>query len=228
MPVSTPETEGAQKTDRGWPTLARAAVAGFAGFAAAIVVGGALYPDYSHSHEFISALAAADAKAAWVMIAGFAILGLALALAAIMIWRRVGATASGTAAAVLVGLSGALTVVVGLARQDCSDVRPSCIDHGDAALASTQYQIHNLVSLLTFLLLIVALFFLARAQRKSQGWAHLAVPTRIAAGFSLIFTLVFVFTSAFEPYSGLAQRVFVTVLFGWPILSAGLAPRATS
>ena len=68
--------------DGSWssPAVLRAAAwCGFAGplaFAAAVVIGGAVQTDYSPRVEYISGLAALTADHAWIMIAGFCVLGL--------------------------------------------------------------------------------------------------------------------------------------------------------
>ncbi len=204
--------------------LTRAAAAGVVTFFAASVVAGALTPGYSHIREAISGLAATDNPAAGVMIAGFVAAAVGLLSAAAVFWQRFRGITSGRVAAVMLGVGGLGMLVAGLARQDCSEYQPGCIDAGAAPLASTHFWVHQYVSLGLFVLLSVMSFVLARALRRSGRWAYLARPTRIV-GVVLVIGTVLLMTVGAGGYDGLAQRAYVALLAGWPVAVAVLTGR---
>jgi hypothetical protein len=207
-----------------WPLAARLGAAGVATFFAASIVTAAVTPGYRSTRDQISALAAMDSPHAWLMIAGFLAAAAGLAATGVGLAKRYGGTLSGRIAAGLVLLASPLMVTAGLARQDCSEALESCIDHGAAPLASTQFWVHQYVSLAMFLVLVVAGFALVRAVRRTEGLGYLKVPARVVAYSSLLVTVSAV-TVGFGAYAGLVQRPYLALLFGWPILVAGIAPR---
>jgi hypothetical membrane protein len=217
--LTTPTT-----TAHRWSVSARVGAAGIAAFFATSVATAALTPGYRTAREAISALAATDSRYAPVMITGFLLAAIGLAATGIALWRRFGAALSGRIAAGLVILGSGLTATAGLARQDCSEARESCIDHGEGALASTHFWVHQYVSLALFVTLVIASFVLIRATRRTDGFAHLAVPTRIMA-YVLLLTTLAAMTVGFGAVNGLVQRPYLALLFGWPVLLAGSAPR---
>src|SRR4051794_33899813 len=204
--------------------LVRVGAAGLAAFAAGVVVVGALNPGYSHVREAMSALAATDARYAGLMIAGFMCLAIALIATGVALWRRLSATTSGKVAGGLVIAAGLLAGTSALARQDCSEQLPSCVDYGRGIGASTHFWVHQYAGLAAFVVLLVALFVLARAVRKAPGLTHLAVPSRIVA-FLCLAVLVPMVIFGFEGYEGLVQRPTYALMFGWPLLVAGLPAR---
>ena len=211
-------------TTNGWPPLARVAAAGYGAFALGVVITGALNPGYSHVREAMSALAAMDAKFAWVMITGFMCLAVGLFATAAALWRRFAGSVAGRGVAVLVAMAGGLIVASGVFRQDCSEQLPSCVDHGEGIGASTHFWVHQYVGLGAFLIMLIALFVLARALRKTPGLTYLAIPTRVVA-FVCLAVLIPSIVFGFEGYQGLVQRPLYALLFGWPILAAGLPRR---
>jgi hypothetical protein len=92
-------------------------------------------------------------------------------------------------------------------------------------LLSIHFWVHQYVSLAMFLTLVAAMFVLVRATRRTEGFGHLTVPTRIVAYTTLVTTVAAV-TIGFGDVSGLVQRPFLALLFGWPVLLAGLAARS--
>lgn len=213
---------GAAAADTLTLRLAQLGAVGVGSFYLASLVTGTLNPGYSHTREAVSALAATDSRYAWIMIAGFMVCAVGLASTGTALWRRFPGGGPGRAAAVLVTLGFPMMVAAGLARQDCSERLPSCVDYGDGAGASTHFWVHQYVSMLGFVLLTVALFLLARGLRRDAGLSYLATPTRFAGIFSVlvIVTMIVDEMKAIDAYAGFAQRVFVAVLFGWPIVVA--------
>lgn len=227
--MSTIQTTSAAAPTRGhapWSRSSRIGAVGVGGFFVAAAATAALTPGYSHVREAMSALAATDSAFAWLMITGFLACAVGLVATGAALWRRYPGGKAGRVAAALVTTSGLLMVVAGLARQDCSERLTSCIDHGEAPLASTHFWVHQYASLLLFVLLTVALFLLARAQKRSVGFAHLAVLTRVAGVLSLASIVALVVDPpVLDAYAGLVQRGFLVVLFGVPVLAAGLPAR---
>jgi hypothetical membrane protein len=205
--------------------LARIALAGFVSFFAASVVVGALNPGYSPIREAMSALAATNARYAGLMIAAFLLAAVAFVSTGILLWRQFAGSRAGRVAAGLIMVGGPEMAVCGLARQDCSERLPSCIDYGSAPLASTHFWVHQYVALVLFTGLTVAMFLLARAVRTSAGREYLARPTRLIAIYCVL-TIVVVFMAEIgNSYHGLFQRLFAVLTFGWPLLIATTSPR---
>jgi uncharacterized protein DUF998 len=234
MTTSTPLTTTdpvrprAERRPRSAGWLTEVGATGVAGFFVAALVAGLATPGYSSRHEAVSALAALDALWAPVMIAGFLLLAVGLAATGLALWRLTPARA-GRAAGVLVVLTSALMATAGLARQDCSDQRSTCVDFGEAAGASTSYWVHQYASLLGFLLLVVGLFLLARGVHRSGVVADLALPTRLVALASLVLTVaVVVGPPPVAAAYGWVQRAFLLLVFGWPVLVAVLHQRRVS
>jgi hypothetical membrane protein len=211
---------------KAWPVTAKVGAAGLGAFFLTSVVAGAADPGYSHVREAISALAATDSPGAPVMIAGFMAMAAGTIAVGAGIWRRLHAGVAGRIAAALVTVSGLMMVVAGLARQDCSERLPSCVDHGEAPLASTHFWVHQFVSLGLFLLLTVSMFVMARGLRRSDGWSYLARWSKLAGLFCVLsIAELLADPPALDPYAGLYQRIFVLVLFGWPLLVAAAPAR---
>jgi hypothetical membrane protein len=223
MNTATARTES-HRLSGSWPPPAIAAAVGFAAFAASVVAAGALDPGYSHVREGISALAATDSPAAWIMITGFLGLAGGTMAAGITLWVRLGTGVAGRIGAAMVTLAGAAMVVVGLNQQDCSDFTGACAPLEAAGTLSTHHMIHQLVSLAVFTVLAVATFPLARGLRRSVVWAHLAVPTRLS-GLVAILVIAMLLTVGFGDVAGVVQRLFVALLFGLPVLLAALPGR---
>lgn len=203
---------------------ARLGIIGVGSFFAISVLAAALTPGYRSRRDAISALAAMDKPYAALMIAGFMLAAAGLFTTGVALAKRFGGTLSGRTATGLVLVSSGLMATAGLARQDCTEALPTCVDHGEAPLASTHFWVHQYVSLVMFLCLVIAAFVLVRAVRRTEGFGYLKVPARIVAYTSLILTVAAV-TVGFGGLSGLIQRPYLALLFGWPILLATIAPR---
>jgi len=210
-----------------WPLPARIGALGVAAFLASSLVAGALSHGYHPLPESISALAAVDAQHPVIMITGFVLAAIGLTATGVGIANRHWRSVSGLVAALLIMLAGPAMAVAGFARQDCSDRLPSCLDFGKADQATTHYWVHQYVSLGLFVVMTIAMFVLARALWRSAGWRHLTGYSLLAGVFCLAtIALLLVDPPALDPYFGLLNRVFIAVMFGWPVLAAGLPARA--
>lgn len=189
--------------------------AGAAVFAAAAVVAGWLYPGYSHLREAVSQLAATNSPSAPIMIVGFLALAAGVIAAGLGMFQHLPDGAAAKAAGVLTLITGVLLVVVGLNRPACSDWIGACKAAEEAGTIPLHHVVHNLVSLVLFLLLIAASFTLARAVARN-GARRLVWPS-IAVGLVSFVTMAAMVSGAFPNASGLLQRVFLLLIFGWII-----------
>jgi hypothetical membrane protein len=199
--------------------LSRTAVGSAAAAVGAILVAGLVDPGYSAVSEGISALASHESQAAPIMIVGFMAMALALLTAGVALFRLL-PTRRAKAAAILVVLSGLATVVVGFARLDCSTLQTECLAREHAETVSGGHVLHNLVSLLLFVLLSVAAFLWGAGLRR-LGERRLARITLLAAVLTVAFFVWFM-SGAYGSAGGLVQRVFIPLAYGWPVLLAGL------
>jgi hypothetical membrane protein len=206
-------------TARPGPSVAaRLGVLGLAGFWLAVGLAGAATPGYSHVRENISALAALPAPHPAVMITGFLLLAAGtVATAGALRQRLVGRSA--TAAAALIGLAGCCLVGSAVFRLDCSPTLTACRTLEETGAVSGHHVLHNLVSLLSFVLIIAALFTLGRALRRSPGLSHLRWPTCVIALLGAAFVIGLVI-GTYGKVEGLAQRMFVLGVYGWLVLLA--------
>ena len=203
------------------PLLGLIAAGGVGGFVVAFLVAGAVAPGYSPVHEYISALAVRTEPHAWIMTVGFGLLALGTIAAGLALIRRLAGTA-GRIGGLLVLLAGVGIVGSATFRLDCSPTVGSCAAREVAGTVSTGHVLHNLVSLLSHVLLVVALLVLARALRRTEGLRYLARPTLLLglAGVAYVGCLVGTDLGGAE---GIVQRVAVVALYGWPAWLA-LAP----
>jgi hypothetical protein len=226
---STHDDDLAPSTPVARPSLgegvrAGTALAGAAVFALAAAVAGLLDPGYDPVREGISALAATTSPSAAVMIGGFLALAVGTMSAGVALRRRLRHSTAGRVGAGLVLLAGAGTVVVALARQDCSELIGACAAAERAGTLSGHHVLHQLVSLAVFAALVTALFVLPRGLGRDERSARLAVPTRLA-GLAALVVLAALLSGVTGEVGGLVQRVFVALVFGWPVLLAALPGR---
>ncbi|HET6938166.1 MAG TPA: DUF998 domain-containing protein [Nocardioides sp.] len=205
-------------------TLKAAAVVGVGGFAIAALVTGLVTPGYDARREAISGLAALDSPHAWIMIVGFVFSAVGLLSAGLLLWKHVPGRAARVGSGLVV-VAAALMAVAGLARQDCSDQLVTCKDYGEAVDASGSYWVHQQASLVGFVLLIIAFFLLARGLRGT-GRTGLAVASRTIGVTCVTGTVLLVVTPPLvvDNY-GVVQRLFIALLFGWPVAAALLSSR---
>ncbi|WP_181782903.1 DUF998 domain-containing protein [Pseudonocardia pini] len=202
----------------------RVAVGGLALFALASVVAGLFSPGYDPLREGISALAAVGMPAAPVMVAGFLALAAGTTAAGVALWQRLPRGIAGRTGAVLVMLCGALMVVVGLARQDCSDFVGACVAAEEAGTISGHHVLHQLVSLAVFTVLAVAPFLLAAGLRRNPARMPLGRWSALAGVVALV-AVAALPTVGYGDLAGVVQRLVVLLLFGWPVLVAAVPVR---
>ena len=209
------------RTVRGRLVLGWLAVMGPIAFTIAWIVSEVLQDGYSPRRDYISELAALDARHAWIMITGFLLLGVGTIALGIGL---AGAVEGGLAriGSILVALAGVGIIVAGLARVDCRSRLDACAARIDAGDVSWHSATHELVSLVLFLALVAAPLVLARAFSGEEPWRDLRAYS-IATGVVGLVLLVLLFSGVAGNWSGVVQRVFVTVLLLWiAILGARL------
>jgi hypothetical protein len=138
----------------------------------------------------------------WLMAIAFCSSGLGTLLLALVLRRS---SARPRVAPVLLALSGLLSFVSAFVHADASSANTS----------STHGRIHVLVGVATFLLIIAAMFSAVRAFRRDTSWRPLATPTRLWAIVSIPLFLLIPLAGSAD--FGLAQRLFIGVLFAWPL-----------
>lgn len=224
--VLEPRTPAAPEVHQD-PILKAAGVVGVGGFAVATVITGLVTSGYDPRREAISGLAALDSPHAWIMILGFLFGSVGLLSAGLLLWKHV-PTPTARVGSGLVMSSAALIAVAGLARQDCSDQLATCKDFGDAVNASESYWVHQQASLLGFAMLIISFLLLVSGLRRTNR-PGLATVSRIFGVACVAGTALLVVTPPFvvDNY-GIVQRLFIAVLFGWPVAAALLASRVTA
>jgi hypothetical membrane protein len=192
------------------------AIAGPVAFTVAWLIAWAAQDSYSPRREDMSALAAIDARHPWIMMIGF--LALAVGLLALAAGLR-GAQFQGRGARiamVLIGLAGIGVLIAGLARNDCSSQLPACKALVDAGDVSWHHSVHDAVSGLVFLALVVAELALGRSFRSHAGWQDLWLYSVVSGVLTLALLVAFA-SEASESSNGLIQRIFLAVPMLWMV-----------
>ena len=196
-------------------TLAKGSVVAAVTTAAAIAVAGFADPGYSARSEAISALASVESESARIMIFGFVTMALTALAAGTALFLALKGKAARTGS-VFVIIGGVLTLVAGFARQSCSTLQQSCLDRETAGTVSAAHVTHNLVSLVLFVLLVAAGFFLAAGlKRNAAAHRHLSRRTRCAA-FAALSLMVWFGSGAYGTNGGLVESAFILLAFGTP------------
>ena len=196
--------------------LGSCAVIGPLIFTAAWLVAGPLQEQYSPRREDISGLAALDAQHAWIMILGFIALGVGTTALGLGLMDALRGW-SGRVGSAFVMAAGVGLVIAGLARNDCSSELPSCAAAVDAGDVSVHHQIHDLVSLLIFLALIVAQLVCARAFRQDPQWRDLRTYSLVSGVLTLALLVVYI-ADPIDGWNGIVQRIFLAVPWIWIVV----------
>lgn len=190
---------------------------GAAGIAAAVVftigwiVAGLLEPGYDWARQDISDLTAATAETPWVLRAAETVSGALLLVFALGLYGAVGDRWSGRIGAALLALFAAVQVAVGAyLHLDCSLADPVC----RSAEHTTRHGLHEALSGVSFLALLIALFSLAYRFHRDLSWRPLGKASIVAAVATVAF-LVLYMALQWEPGGGIAQRLAITTIFGW-------------
>jgi hypothetical protein len=201
--------------------------AGAAGIAAAVVftigwiVAGLLEPGYDWARQDVSDLTAATAENPWVFRAVETVAAALLLIFALGLSGAVSDRWSGRVGAALLALFAAAQFAVGAyLHLDCSLADPAC----RSAEHTTRHQLHEALSGVSFLALLVALSSLARRFHRDVTWGQLGRLTLIAGAATVAF-LVLSMPLQWEPGGGIVQRLAITTVFVW---IAGMGYRLAS
>lgn len=166
-----------------------------------IVAGAALKPGYSHVANFISELGASGTPyGSLVSLAGFLPVG--LLLAAFLLLAAPFVRVRGTSRAGYWLLLSQAVAYVGVAFAPC--------DAGCPAEGSAIQQLHNLLSLLTYVAAGVGLFMLASAPSLSRT-AKVAL---VLAGIGWLLAFFLMLSPGLAEWRGLIQRGAEAILWG--------------
>ena len=156
--------------------------------------------DYSPMRQAMSELALG--RDGWLMTVAFVALAVGSALLARLMHELTGSRV----ATILLGVSAVLTAVSAFVHAD-----------GDTAKTTVHGQIHQGAGILTFIVILGAMFLVAPRLRAQPQWRRLGTITRVAAIAGVpAFFLVPILGQA---NMGLAQRVLVGLLIGWNVLA---------
>lgn len=193
-------------------------------FCAVILFAGAFTPNYSHSFQAISELAAPNAPYAWlVRFGGFIPLGLAFVLFALLYWRSASSKNPQKVICILFALTGLAIIAAGIFPTDVHGRRNSFagMAHAIAGLI--------LLVLISITPLIVAFTFDLRSHLRRFKIFSLASSFVLIALFALLpngispawiqFQKVVLgaFFTVWYQYQGLDQRALFLIYFLWLI-----------
>ena len=188
-------------------SLARGAFAGIAAFPLVVV---ALHLVQAGSYHPVSQAVSelALGRGGWLMAVAFCSLGAGTLLLGLTLHRL---EPRPRVAVRLIMASGLLSFVSAFVHADGSGP------------ATTHGQIHQLVGVVTFILMISGMFALVRSFRRNPTWQPLAAPTRIWA-IAAVVAFVLIPVSGADHF-GLAQRVFLTLILSWALTVSAYAAR---
>jgi hypothetical protein len=90
----------------------------------------------------------------------------------------------------------------------------------EAGTLSDHHVVHQLGSLAVFLVLVIAMFPLARGLRRNGGPAGVAVATRLVGVVGML-VIAAMMTVGLGDLGGVVQRLFIALLFGAPVALTG-------
>ncbi len=178
-------------------------------FVMLVIVGGGVYDGYSHVSQTISELGGDGAEYALLQNLNFIVIG---TLVIGFSWALAGVLGPPYLGAALIGVFGLFSSIAnGLLPCDAG-----CEGETTVGL------LHNMTGLSGFIAAIAGMFVLARRWRDDPVWQSHVGFTRSAAFVATGGFAWFVITQALEaePFTGVAQRVFVSALLLWIAVTA--------
>lgn len=183
-------------------------------FTLAWIVSAVIQSDYSVRREDISGLAAETADAAWLMIAGFVVMGSCTILLGVGLLRALGGPLRRRIGPVLVVSAGVAIIGAGLFRNDCSSTRAECEALIEAGDVSWQHSAHDLVSGVLFLAFILAPLCTGWGLRGKPYWQPLSLPSMLLTPVLIVLVTLYA-GEAFPAWNGVMQRLLVSSAFLW-------------
>lgn len=188
---------------RGW-LLAGGVIAPFV-FAVCAVGAGLGLPGYSPVADHLSGLAAVPAERRWLMIAGFVVLGVGVALVGLAIGRIEG---SGIVPAAFLVAGGAIGLL-GLLPRDCVEV--ACAD------PSWHHRGHDLASVPAYVLAVVLPVLVAWQVTRLPASRRVATGVVVVTGVIVALFLL----GPFDRVDGLLQRSALVPPLVWLAATTG-------
>jgi hypothetical protein len=206
---------------RWWRLRAACGLVGPVAFTSAWTTSTFRQTGYSIAEEHLSGLAAPDARDPEIMVAGFVTLGACTLAFGSALEDALGGRGRAGAGPRLVRIAGIATLAAGLLRRD----RMLLHALDGAGGQSWHNHGHDLASLVVYATLVAAPLALAGRLRHQQGLSGLR-PAAIATSAASTALLGLFWSRAAEPWSGVVQRVAVTVpLTAMAVLAAELLRR---
>jgi hypothetical membrane protein len=200
------------------------AIAGIAGavlFTGGWIVAGLVQPaTYDWARQEISDLGALTADHAWVWNLADSLSGLLILIFAVGILPLVRVARAGKVGAILIGIVGFGSVLDGLLREDCPlSTSDACQRLQDAPGLSWQHQAHDIESVVVFLAILAAPFFLARACTGIENLRGLRGYS-VATGFVQIAAALAYAALYGQAGGGVAQRLLALAFMVWIVVLA--------
>lgn len=226
---SGPRAESSQASRFIW-TAAICGIAGQVLFTFDWIVAGLTESHYDNLRQDVSDFGALTASHPLPYNVVLSLSGALTVVAAIALWRALGAGRSARIGVVILAVFGGGEFLDGLLREDCAPSGDAvCKAAENAGTLSWHHQAHNIESLVTFLAIILAPVILAFAFRSRERWSalwiySLATFTVIAVATAWYFVLFF--ASDGSAYSGVLERVlmqagtlWIAVVCAWMVLN---------
>lgn len=171
-------------------------------FTITVVILGLLRPGYSHVSQAISELGEVGAPNAAIQNANFVVFGLLSIAFAVGLHKGIGDGRGSKIGPALVGSFGAVGAI-------------------GAGLFSLPSPLHEPLSVIGFISLIIATLVISRRLKQDVRWQSYRAYSLITGGIAVVLFVVLVFgRSNDSPYFGALQRIFLTPLFLWIELMA--------
>jgi hypothetical protein len=189
--------------------LATTTLAGLAAFPVLVVVLHVIQRgSYDPASQAVSELAVG--RAGWLMAVAFPASGLGLLGFAALIRRT---DPGAVAVPVLATVSAATTTLSAVFRAD------------PEAASTTHGAVHQILGVVSFVLLTVAMFVCARRFGRTRLWGPWARPSLVWGLAATATFLLVPFQVLGADHFGIAQRIFLAVWLSWPITLSAYARR---
>ena len=176
-------------------------------FTLTTVICASLRPGYSHISQFISELGATGSPNAYLMnFAGFIPAGLMVALLGLSLILNLPKKFLPLTGSVLITVFGICMIVVGIFSND--------FPYSEEA-GSLSNRIHDQVSLLMFLSVIIGILILGISFRKLPSWRRLWLYSVLSSLVSLGLLIALINSIQSLTYTGMWQRLYLLSLFLW-------------
>ncbi len=175
-----------------------------------VIINGFIYPNYSHTSQFISELGAIGAPSAFIInFFGIIPFGVGILFHSMHIFQKGPSNKSRYFTIGFLALSGSLFVVAGL--YNC-DVRCSFID------ISREGLVHNIAAMFAFLFAVLGMISMGIGSIVESWKRNTKIIFNSLSLLGVILFLVIAFEGIDSPFRGVYQRVFLinfSIWIGW-------------